>query len=214
MEAGFHDLQVSNIKSYVANNKIVHNCLTSVQTGVGYPMASLINECYKLKIYNQYKTKIVADGGFKKFSDINKALALGADYVMLGSMLNKCIESAGDTYKKNINEEGFSKLKSYLEQDSYNKKLYEEDIKCGLLYKKYRGMSTKEVQKEWGRTELKTSEGISKYNKVEYTLSGFIKNLEDYLRSAMSYTGSKTLNEFRESSFEMITPAAFQRFNK
>ena len=76
-------------------------CLTTVQTGVGYPMASLIQECYEIKSLSNYKTEIVADGGFKKFSDIIKGLAFGADYVMLGSILNQCLESSGETTKEN-----------------------------------------------------------------------------------------------------------------
>jgi GMP reductase len=51
---------------------------------------------------DQKTSKIVADGGFREYSDIIKALALGADYVMLGSILNKCLESSGDTYWKGI----------------------------------------------------------------------------------------------------------------
>lgn len=188
-------------------------CLTSVQTGVGYPMASLIKECADIKFRDRLSTKIIADGGFKKFSDINKALALGADYVMLGSMLNKCLESSGKLFKNYINEP-MSPMKSYFEVDELGKKRYIEDLKNGMLFKSYRGMSTKEVQKEWGREELKTAEGISKFNKVEYTLSGFVSNLEDYLRSAMSYVGAKNLEEFKETLFQQITEFSFNRFNK
>jgi hypothetical protein len=64
-------------------------CLTTVQTGIGYPMASLIYETSKIQQSRNISTKIVADGGFKKYSDVIKALALGADYVMLGSIFNK-----------------------------------------------------------------------------------------------------------------------------
>ena len=45
-----------------------NGCLTTVQTGVGYPMASLIDECYNIKKFGEYRTDIVADGGFKKYS--------------------------------------------------------------------------------------------------------------------------------------------------
>lgn len=193
-------------------------CLTSVQTGVGYPMASLINECSILKTTMGFTTKIVADGGMNKYSDIVKALAIGADYVMLGSMLNKCLESSGGYYTQRYLG-GFEKfdLEKYKKEvnqhtnDGYSDKKLLEKI---TIFKKYRGMSTKEVQEKWGKKEIKTSEGISKYNKVEYTLKGFTENLEDYLRSAMSYTGSENLEEFRHSRFVQITPASFNRFNK
>lgn len=194
-------------------------CLTSVQTGVGYPMGSLIKECSVL--IQSSKTKIVADGGFKKFADINKALALGADYVMLGSMLNKCLESCGSNRYKTHSGDSFSNIEDYklsVEIGVYPP-IGSMSDECfmmeGLLYKKYRGMSTKEVQKAWGREKLKTSEGISTYNKVEYTLEGFVENLTDYLKSAMSYTGSRTLEEFKKyNCYELITQASFNRFNK
>lgn len=176
-------------------------CLTTVQTGVGYPMASLINECHKI---NKYNTKIVADGGFKKFSDIIKALALGADYVMLGSILNKSLESAGQTTKEDgtiVNQ--YSDLA---------KEIFNAEIP---LYKTFRGMSTKEVQKSWGKEDLTTSEGVVRSHKVEYTLDGWIKNFEDYLRSAMSYTGKKELHQFIGGvNFNMITLNSFRRFDK
>ena len=80
--------------------------------------------------------------------------------------------------------------------------------------KSFRGMSTKEVQKKWGRENLKTSEGIVKTNPVEYTLGQWTENFTDYLKSAMSYTNSRTLDEFRESEFVFITKNALNRFNK
>jgi hypothetical protein len=75
-------------------------------------------------------------------------------------------------------------------------------------------MSTKEVQRKWGKKKLTTSEGIVKYNKVEYTLESWIDNFKDYLKSAMSYTNSKTLEEFKESEFIFITENSLKRFNK
>ncbi len=72
-------------------------CLTTQQTGVGYPMASLIRECYYQSLSLDNPSLIVADGGMKGYSDMIKAIALGADYVMVGSLLNKCIESCGET---------------------------------------------------------------------------------------------------------------------
>jgi IMP dehydrogenase/GMP reductase len=181
-----------------------NGCLTTVQTGVGYPMASLIEECNEIRTINNYRTEIVADGGFKKFSDIIKGLALGADYIMLGSILNKCLESAGETTK----EDG-----TIINQFSpETKDMFHVEIP---LYKTFRGMSTKEVQKAWGKEDLTTSEGVIRRNKVEYTLSGWVKNFEDYLRSAMSYTGKKELHRFIGGvHFNLITQNSFRRFDK
>jgi IMP dehydrogenase/GMP reductase len=179
-------------------------CLTTVQTGVGYPMASLIEECNDIRKHGEFRTEIVADGGFKKYADIIKALGLGADYVMLGSILNKCLESAGET----VNEQG-EVINQYGEDA---KKRFNADIP---LYKTFRGMSTKEVQKAWGKEELTTSEGVVRKNKVEYTLNGWIQNFDAYLRSAMSYTGKKELHQFIGGvNFNFITEKSFRRFDK
>jgi glutamate synthase domain-containing protein 2 len=181
-----------------------NGCLTTVQTGVGYPMASLIEECNQLRVYNEYRTDIIADGGFKKFADIIKALALGADYVMLGSILNKCLESAGETRDNN------DEIVNQYHSDT--KKMFHVELP---FYKTFRGMSTKEVQKTWGKENLTTSEGVVRKNKVEYTIEGWIKNFEDYLKSAMSYTGKKELHRFIGGvNYNMITQNSFRRFDK
>lgn len=180
-------------------------CLTSANTGVHYPMASLINECYRIKFSGDYTTKIVADGGFKNYDDIIKALALGADYVMLGGVLNKTLESCSenllfkliplDEVKSKYLWNKFPKLRKH-------------------FYKQFRGMSTKEVQRKWGKSKLTTSEGISKLNRVESTLGSWTENFRDYLKSAMSYTNSKNLEEFKESEFIFITKNALDRYYK
>lgn len=187
-----------------------NGCLTTVQTGVGYPMASLISECFKIKKQKPFteKTKIVADGGFKKYSDIIKALSLGADYVMLGSILNKCLESSGDTTKLTNNGE-------YQLIDQYSNHAIEM-FNVGIpLYKVFRGMSTKEVQKSWGKEILTTSEGIVKTQSVEYTISGWVNNFESYLKSAMSYTNKEDLKQFIGGvKYNFITLNSFKRFDK
>jgi IMP dehydrogenase/GMP reductase len=179
-------------------------CLTSANTGVHFPMASLIQECFQYKKKGGYETKIVADGGFRNYDDIIKAIMLGADYVMLGGILNKCLESCSTTKLFGIPLN--LKLSYYI---WYNHKWLRKYLK-----KSFRGMSTKEVQKKWGRENLKTSEGIVKTNPVEYTLGQWTENFKDYLKSAMSYTNSRTLDEFRESNFVFITENALNRFNK
>jgi len=180
-------------------------CLTSANTGVHYPMASLIKECYDYKLTHGFNTKIVADGGFRNYDDIIKALCLGADYVMLGGVLNKTLESCGDTML-------FGKIKLTPKQSEF---VWEKLPSLRrFLYKKYRGMSTKEVQKKWGRSTIKTSEGISKLNKVEYTTKGWTDNFVDYLKSAMSYTNSTTLEEFKNSEYVFVTQNALNRYHK
>ena len=185
-------------------------CLTTQQTGVGYPMASLIRECYIESCGIDTPAKIVADGGMKDYSDIIKALALGADYVMLGSIFNKALESAAPS----MYESQFSNDMTGLNELALDEaiELYESGR---TIYKNFRGMSTKEVQRKWGRDKIKTSEGISETRKVEYTLKGWIDNFEHYLKSAMSYTNSENLSRFIGNvSIIEITNNSYQRFKK
>jgi len=226
-ECVVYDLTVSDNHSYCANNNIVHNCLTSQQTGVGYPIASLIKECYEVSLELKKPAYIVADGGFKTYSDIIKGLALGADFIMLGSILNKALESSAPLYINRIDlskyepvNSSLSKLNEevkYIQIMDYQFDLIVEHYKKGILdlYKPFRGMSTKEVQKEWGKDTITTSEGIKKYQKVEYTLEEWVENFVDYLRSAMSYTGDFSLTTFiGRPEIIRISQNAYQRFNK
>jgi hypothetical protein len=83
------------------------------------------------------------------------------------------------------------------------------------LYKTFRGMSTKEVQKSWGKENLTTSEGVVRTQKVEYTLNGWVDNFTDYLKSAMSYCDKKTLPDFiGKVNYNFITENALNRFQK
>ena len=197
-----YDLSVTNDASYTANNNIVHNCSTTVHTGIGYPMGSLISECYFEACKLDNPAKIVADGGMQNYSDIVKALALGADFVMLGNIFNKAIESSGDNYLwKRI------KVSQKIAEWAYSYKI--------PVYKKFRGMSTKEVQRKWGKQHLTTSEGVVRYRRVEYTLSQWLENFEAYLRSAMSYTNSKNLSEFiGRTDIIKISNNSYNRFKK
>ena len=178
-----------------------NGCLTTQQTGVGYPMGSLISECSEIQqMYGG--PLIVADGGMKSYSDIIKALALGAQYVMVGSIFNKALESAGETRFLGIKIDQHGKFAKWA-------------FGAGLpIYKVFRGMSTKSVQKLFGG-KIKTSEGITRKNKVEYTLQEWTENFEHYLASAMSYTNSKNLRDFiGKSEYTIVTPESVSRYKK
>jgi isopentenyl diphosphate isomerase/L-lactate dehydrogenase-like FMN-dependent dehydrogenase len=74
-------------------------CLSSVQTAIHYPMASLLDEIDKIRKNFGSQCKVIADGGMTGYSDIIKALALGADYVMAGLIFAKAAtgeEKVGD----------------------------------------------------------------------------------------------------------------------
>jgi hypothetical protein len=184
-------------------------CITSANTAIHYPLASLINECYELKklLPNNKQAKIVADGGFKNYDDIIKALSLGADYVMLGSIFSKCLDVPSPVYL-------FKKIK--ITNNIIKKFLFDNKFK---LYRPHIGMSTKHVQKIWNKnninTKLKTSEGIIKYNKIEYTVESWTENFVDYLKSAMSYSNCKSLEDFIGlNNYVFITENAFRRYYK
>ena len=70
-------------------------------------------ECKKLKGKHNLKANIIADGGMKSYSDIIMSLALGADYVMIGSIFNKCLDFKNRRYaqhKENISRFELHKL--------------------------------------------------------------------------------------------------------
>lgn len=100
-------------------------------------------------------------------------------------------------------------------------------VMCGKLFAKacmnkedigkefqYYGMSTKRAQKEMGSEKLKTSEGNERTLEKEYTLSGWVENFCDYLRSAMSYCNSRTLDEFKKKAMcQVISPNSSYKIN-
>ena len=165
-------------------------CLSTSNTGIHMPMASLINDIAKLKeeMVDDYRNLpyIVADGGIRNYSDAIKALALGSDYVMVGSVFAKMLESAAP---KDKNENG-------------------------ELVATFYGMASRQGQIALNGAKTKTSEGLMKQLKVEYTMEGWTKNFIDYLRSAMSYVGAKTLDKFRESKLIINSENAIKAVNK
>ena len=188
-------------------------CLTSVQSAVHYPMASLLDRISKERFSSISsnilpskkevgRCKVIADGGIRTYSDIIKCLALGADYVMMGYTFSKMIESAGTLVDKKTGE---------IVRDSNGVILNEnllKNYKKGDIIKEYHGMSTKEAQAgilgieltEDNRKKFKTSEGRKENIVICDNLPGWIDNFESYLRSAMSYTGAKDLNYFRQKT--------------
>jgi len=186
-------------------------CTTSANTSIHYPMASLIKECYAESCKHDSSPKIIADGGFKNFDDIIKAMNLGADYIMIGGIFAKSLDACGDVYWKGIN---VTKYKYWLFDHGFK------------LQRKYRGMSTKDVQKSLGKTTLKTAEGISFWTPVEFKLHKWVDNFENYLKSAMSYSGTRTLKyiaaELRPAqkgfiglqNYIHITDQAIKRYKK
>ena len=187
-------------------------CLTASNTGVFYPLFSLLKETYEVKKKIGGKCKIIADGGIRGYKDIQLAL-LYADCVMMGGLFNKSIESAGKTtYGKSyfVTKSGKKYLNIFRTLFEYGKivpkekyKSVMERVKSGKLevWKEFYGMSSKRAQKEMGNKTLKTSEGVSKKHLVEYDMEGFMENEISYLKSAMSYTNSRNLEEYKDSNW-------------
>lgn len=228
-----------------------HGCLTTSNVSIHYPQASLINECKQEKTVceKKYARKfpaIVADGGIRNYDHVIKALALGADYVMIGSLFAQCIESAGEKKSISVTEKfqlnfPFGRYKDFYKDEKgnwwgyYTEKFIEhslepwqealdnainkygeldnetfeakgkydsklEDLKSekfiGEIDVKFFGMASADGQKSMNGEKTKTSEGITKWLPVKYTLSGWVDNMISYLRSAMSYTDCKTIESF------------------
>lgn len=199
-----------------------NGCLTTSNTGVHYPIASLIDECNSNRIHkiSEYP-KIVADGGIRNFSDAIKALALGADYVMIGGLFSSFIESAAEfediELKRRVKDYKTLSFYHSLKHQLCSTNIYDnsdesETIKREFLenykyrnigvYKLFYGMSTKKAQREISGNDLnlKTSEGCEKRVEVKYTMRQWVDNFISYLKSAMSYTDSKTLSQFRKKA--------------
>lgn len=206
-----NDLSVEGNHSYVANGYVVHNCTTSPRTGVHCGQASLIDECNQIKHeYNGYCCpKIVADGGIKDFGDVVKALALGADYVMIGSVFARTIESSGE--KEVVlppfyydEEERFP-----FNPDDYTNMEYDDKAgtwsltnKNGSVYRhcdinvKFFGMASGDGQRSMNGEKTKNSEGVTKILKVNFSIRKWVNIMTSCLKSAMSYCNSYTLEDF------------------
>lgn len=161
-------------------------CLTASNVATHYPIASLIDECVAMKPCLPIPApKIIADGGIKNYSDVIKALALGADYVMIGGLFAGMYESASPLLDASHKE-------TYMCKTEEDKR---KQIESCYLSKECYGMSTKKAQNEIGKSN-KTSEGKHSYIPVKYTLSQWTENMIDYLKSAMSYCNSRNIIDF------------------
>lgn len=194
-------------------------CITSSNSGIHCPIASLLSEIYCIKkkmIENGAEeknlTKIIADGGIRNYSDIIKAIgAMGADYVMIGSVFAKMVESAA--YKSCTSEEWYHLPATTTVSDLTDMRKTEngwfgkydnKEIFLGDISAIFYGMASKEGQIALNGEKKKTSEGIKKTLPVLYTMHGWVTNFIDYLRSAMSYTNCYNIKKFNPDNVDSI----------
>ncbi len=165
-------------------------CTTRVVAGVGVPQITAISEC--ARVARQYNVPLIADGGVKYSGDITKAIAAGADVVMIGSLFAGTEESPGDTI------------------------LFQ-----GRAYKTYRGMGSIGAMKEGSKdryfqTEVESEtklvpEGIEGRVPMRGPLSATIHQLMGGLRAGMGYTGCRTVKELQQKRrFVRITGAGLK----
>lgn len=161
-------------------------CSTRIVTGHGVPQLSAIDQCAEeadiVSGELDRTVQIIADGGIRNSGDIAKALAAGADYVMIGSLLAATDEAPGEVVKIE-----------------------------GKKFKQYRGMASREVQKELGKTAA--AEGVSQLKELAGPVSDVLKELEGGLRSALTYSGAANLSDFRNKAKFIRVSSATQLEN-
>ncbi len=138
-------------------------CSTRLVSGHGVPTFQSVIDC----VDTGCPVPIIADGGMKTSGDVVKALAAGADFVMLGSMLAGTDQAPGQIF------------------DAGDKK-----------YKVYRGMASSEAQVNW-RGKTSTPEGISTTIPYKGDVNNILADLKGGIQSGMSYSGAKTIQELQ-----------------
>jgi IMP dehydrogenase len=162
-------------------------CSTRIQTGHGVPTMQSVMACHLARHLMVPKAaeftpaKIVADGGIRYAGDIVKALAGGADFVMLGSVLAGTKESPGTVFQENNGER----------------------------YKVYRGMASPEAQEDW-RGHARSLEGISTTVPYRGSVYKILDSLDMSVRSGFSYSGARTIKELRDKCEFVIQSSAGQ----
>ena len=164
-------------------------CTTRMVAGIGVPQITAIMEVKKaLKGKN---TKIISDGGIKFSGDLVKAIAAGADAIMMGSIFAGTEESPGRKFK-------------------IKNKFYKQYRGMGSIGAMSAGSSNRYFQKNYKDKSKFVPEGVD--GRVEYKgkVSKIIYQLKGGLRSSMGYIGAKKINDIKKNArFVKITKAGF-----
>ena len=164
-------------------------CTTRLVAGIGVPQLSAILEAKK-GVKNK-KVSIISDGGIKFSGDIAKALAAGADAVMIGSLFAGTVEAPGKVIKK-------------------NKQLYKNFRGMGSVGAMNKGSADRYFQKIQKNTSKYVPEGVEGLVKFKGNVEKIIYKLIGGLKSSMGYLGSKKIINLRKKpKFVKITKAGF-----
>lgn len=164
-------------------------CTTRVVAGVGMPQLSAVMEVYEYCRDNDIC--VIADGGIKLSGDIVKALAAGADCVMLGSLLAGTYESPG-------------------EEIISNGRRYKSYVGMGSLAAMKRGSSDRYFQKKVSVSKF-VPEGIESMVPVKGSLADSVYQLCGGISAGMGYCGCPTIADLKENSqFVKITNAGLK----
>jgi len=154
-------------------------CSTRIQTGHGVPTLQSVFDIVNHQ-QSQTPAAIIADGGIRNSGDIVKALAAGADAVMVGSLLAGTNEAPGEPFLDN-----------------------------GVSYKVYRGMASKEAQTDW-RGRVASIEGVSSRVRSKGPVADVLEELKVGIRSGFSYTGARNIVELQTKSKFIVQTVAGQ----
>lgn len=175
--------------------------------GFHYPLVSLLIDitgtknisCGGLK-----HAKIIADGSISSHADIMKAMAVGADYVMIGREFSKLVEAAGPILMKN--DDG--KYKEVNKDDVL--KLNPQELKASNFSRLYKACTTEETRKNWRTVDAKdwaglinrkiiTSDAKNEYVKVNKTLDYWIQELVDCIGYGFTMADAQDWVKFKNN---------------
>lgn len=165
------------------------NCSTRVVTGCGIPQLSAIMMARRVVSGMQSNATVIADGGIRNSGDIVKALAAGADTVMIGGLLAGTKETSGELTDQFGGSFKVPEIRPGAKKPDYSG-----------AYKLYRGQSSAHFLEDLGREDV-SAEGVHRYIPYkDISATEVIKNLVGGLRSGMSYCGASTLDKLHESA--------------
>ena len=164
-------------------------CTTRLVAGIGIPQLSAIKDVKKA--LKNYKTKIISDGGIKFSGDLAKAIAAGADAIMIGSLFSGTMESPGKIIK-------------------YKGKLYKNFRGMGSVGAMSAGSADRYYQKKTKDITKYVPEGVEGMVKFKGSIKEIIYNLVGGLKSSMGYMGAKTIRDLQKrGQFLKISKAGF-----